>query len=137
MKLRYWLPCAALSCVLAFGTVPTLGQEEEPQLLDGAELEYSYTDGGAVVLTFYGGLLKFRWIAGPFTGETGEDLAYKVRSVGDDIFLVNWHDTEGQTFVSLVINFQSNKLYSSALLEYQTDQELALFDEATIERVQR
>ena len=137
MKRRYCLPAAALSVIFAFGASPILGQDDQPRLLDGTELEYTYSDGGAVVLTFYDGLLKFRWIAGPFEGATGEDLAYNARAVADDIFLVNWHDLDGPSFVTLVINLQHNSLYSSALLGYQTDGELSLFDEATIERVER
>jgi len=137
MNLRYYFPVAALSVISAFGVSPSFGQDNAPQLLDGTELEYTYSDGGAVVLTFYDGLLKFRWIAGPFEGVTGEDLAYNARAVADDIFLVNWHDLDGPSFVSLVINLQQNTLYSSALLGYQTDGELSLFDEATIERLER
>ncbi len=137
MKRRYCLPVAALSVIFAFGASPIFGQDNQPRLLDGTELEYTYSDGGAVVLTFYDGLLKFLWIAGPFEGATGEDLAYNARAVADDIFLVNWHDLDGPSFVTLVINLQHNSLYSSALLEYQTDGELSLFDEATIERVER
>ena len=137
MNLRYYFPVAALSVISVFRVSPSLGQDGAPQLLDGTEIQYTYSDGGAVVLTFYNGLLKFLWIAGPFEGATGEDLPYDARAVADDIFLVNWHDLNGPSFVTLVINLQHNTLYSSALLGYQTDEELSLFDEATIERVER
>lgn len=136
MKARFWLPFATMGAALAVGDPPSLAQESEAQLLDGTELEYTYTDGGGVVLTFYDGLLKYRWIAGPFAGAMGEGLVYRARAIADDIYLVNWHDTAGSSFVTLVIDLQSRALYSSAILGYGTDQKLTLFDEAVIERGQ-
>ncbi len=122
---------------IALGASLAKAQEASPQLLDGTELEYTYTDGGAVVLSFYDGKLKYRWTAGPFAGTEVADLVYKSRRIGDELYLVSWHDVDNLNFVTLVINLQQNVLHSSAVVGYGTDREVTLFDGAIIERVNR
>ena len=135
MKSQHWLPLIILSAAVTTGAQTVFAQETP--LLDGTELEYRYSDGGAVVLTFYDGLLRFRWIAGPSAGATGEDFPYRARMIADNVYVINWHMTDAKNFVTLIVNLQSNSLYSSALMGYESDQEQILFDEATIERVER
>ena len=122
---------------IAVGARAAMAQEASPQLLDGMELEYTYTDGGTVILNFYDGKLKYRWTAGPFAGTEEGDRIYKSRRIGDELYLVNWHDTDNLNFVTLVVNLQQNVLHSSAVIGYGTDQEVTLFDTAVIERVDR
>ena len=43
-------------------------QESGQQALSNIELEYTYSDGGAVVLKIGDGILGYRWIAGPSAG---------------------------------------------------------------------
>ena len=122
---------------IALGASLAKAQEASPQLLDGTELEYTYTDGGAVVLSFYDGKLKYRWTAGQFAGTEVAALVYKSRRIGDELYLVSWHDVDNLNFVTLVINLQQNVLHSSAVVGYGTDREVTLFDGAIIERVNR
>ena len=106
-------------------------------LLDGAEFEYYYQNGSAVAISFYSGKLKYKWIAGVFEGVEEKDLAYDSRKIGEDLYLVNWHDKNNSNFVTLIVNLQQNVLYSSALVYYGTEREIALFDGAIIEHVMR
>ena len=124
----YSLPLLVVACVV-------WSQEASLQLLDGMELEYTYTDGGTVVLTFYDDKLRYRWTTGPFAGTEVADRVYQSREIGDELYLVNWHDTEHSNFVTLVIDLQQNVVYDAALVGYGTDQELPLFDSAVIQRV--
>ena len=126
-----------LSIVFSIVSLPSLAQNNEFQLLDGTEIEYTYTDGGAVIVTFYDGLVKFRWIAGPNEGATGEDFDYRTHKISDDVYLVNWQMLDAQNFVNLLINFETNMLYGSALMAYATEQEFIIFDEAVITRIER
>ena len=126
-----------LSIVFLIVSLPSLAQNNEPQLLDGMEIEYTYTDGGAVIVTFYDGLVKFRWVAGHNQGATGEDFNYRTHKISDDIYLVNWQMPDEQNFVNLLINFETNSLYGSALMAYATEQEFIIFDEAVITRIDR
>lgn len=137
----YSLPKVTIIVLLAVSVLlarSAIAQEADSQpLLDGVELDYTYTDGGRVALSFSDGELSFRWLAGPFAGAEGAGFAYHSRQIGEDLYLVNWHDEEGFGFITLVINLQQKVLYSSALLGYGTEEELQLFDGAIIESVMR
>ena len=135
MKIRNGLLIYVLLGALALGSVAA--QEADPHVLDGSELEYTYTDGGSVILTFYDGLLKFRWIAGPNEGASGEGFEYNARMIGDDRYMVVWRMTEERNYLTMVIDLGQRTLFTSALLGYGTEQEGVLFDEATIHRVER
>ena len=119
----------------ALGTVAA--QESDPHALDGTELEYTYTDGGSVVLNLYDGLIKYRWIAGPNEGMTGEGFPYSAKFIGDDRYMVVWRSAESRFFVTMIINLEQRTLFTSALSGYETEEEVVLFDEATIHRVER
>ncbi len=105
------------------------------KLLDGYELEYTYTDGGAVVLTFYDGMLKYRWLSGPFEGVEESDKNYQSTMIRDGLYLVNWHDSENSNFVTQAIDLEDNILHATAIIGYGTADEIVLFERATIERV--
>jgi len=113
-----------------------VGQDIESKLLDGATIEYTYTDGGAVILTFYDRLLKFEWVAGPNAGAAGEDFTFRTHEISDDTFQVNWQMSEEKNFVTLTFNLESGMMYGSTIMGYGTDQEFLIFDEAVITRVE-
>ena len=135
MKTRDVLLTFVLVSSLALGTVAA--QEADPHALDGTELEYTYTDGGSVVLSFYDGLTKYRWIAGPNEGTAGDGFPYSAKFIGDDRYMVVWRSAESRFFVTMVINLEQRTLFTSALSGYGTEEEGVLFDEATIHRVER
>ncbi len=118
-----------LGCVAA--------QENNSHALDGTELEYTYADGGSVILAFYEGLLKFQWVAGANEGAMGEGFEYTAKVIGDDRYIVVWQMPEVPNYLTMVIDLGSRALFTSALMGYGTDQEGVLFDEATIHRVNR
>ena len=109
----------------------------DPHALDGTELEYTYSEGGSVILTFYDGLLKFRWIAGPNEGAMGEGFEYNAKMIGDDRYMVVWQMAEAPNYLTMAIDLGTRALFTSALMGYGTEQEGILFDEATINRVDR
>jgi hypothetical protein len=112
------------------------GQDLGSQLSDGAKIEYTYTDGGAVILTFYNDLLRFEWVAGPNAGAKGADFPFRTHQIAEDIILVNWQMPDEKNFVTLTFNFQSKKMYGSTIMGYGTDQEFLIFDEAVITNVE-
>ena len=135
MKPKCGLLVLALLCM--FSVNPAPAQENDPHALDGTELEYTYTDGGSVILAFYDGFLRFRWIAGPNEGAAGEGFEYEAKQIGDDRYMVVWRMEEAHNFLTMVIDLDNRALYTSALMGYETDQEGVLFDEATIRRLSR
>ena len=106
-------------------------------LLDGITFEYFYKEGGGLEIAFYGGKLKFEWISGPRKGNSGKDKPYQSRMIGDDVFIVNWHETDKPDFVTLIIDLKQNALYSSAILRYGKNEEMIHFKEASIRSVNR
>ena len=66
-------------------------------------------------LTFYKGLLKFRWIAGPNEGASGEDLEYNARLTGDDFYIVVWRMLEDRNDLTMIIDLGQRTLFTSAL----------------------
>ncbi len=125
---------ASLSIIFSFFFSISLSPKIQSHILDGTEIEYTYPDEGAVVVTFYEGLVKFNWIAGPASGEKGGGHAYRARKISDDEYFVNWHELDTHDFVTLLINFKTKKVYGSALL---AKDESVIFDEAKIQRFKR
>ena len=130
-------------CLIAFTLLGalTLGcvaaQENNSHALYGTELAYTYADGGSVILTFYDGMLKFQWVAGPNEGAMGEGFEYTAKLIGDGRYMVVWQMPEVPNYLTMVIDLGSRASFTSALMGYGTDQEGVLFDEATIHRVDR
>ena len=78
--------------------------------------------------------LSYRWTEGQFKGAAVSDRIYKSRKIRDEMYLVNWHDKENKNFTSLIIDLKNKKLFGSALGRYGTEDEMTIFDEATIKR---
>lgn len=105
-------------------------------VLDGTQILYTYSELGTVHVSFDNGRVSFKWIAGALKGEAGEDFAYRARKVGDDQFLVNWHEPDAHGFVTLYIDFKTGRVHSSVLAAYASDDEQILFHSASIDRVE-
>ena len=100
--------------------------------LSKAKLEYRYEDGATAAIIFNGNVLDVEWLSGPFKGAKRSALEYKCRELGNERFLINWHDLEGPGFVTLNIDIDAGKVHGSAILNYTQEEPIELFDEATI-----
>ena len=112
-------------------------QESGQQALSNIELEYTYSDGGAVVLKIGDGILGYRWIAGPSAGYEVTERRYQSRKIAAEVYLVNWHDSENSDYVNLVIDLNEMVVHGSALAAYDSETPFAFFDLAKIARVER
>ena len=110
-------------------------QESGQQALSNIELEYTYSDGGAVVLKIGDGILGYRWIAGPSAGYEVTERRYQSRKIAAEIYLVNWHDSENSDYVNLVIDLNEMVVHGSALAAYNSETPFAFFDIAKIARL--
>jgi hypothetical protein len=110
--------------------------EEVTGILDGTVMVYTYPEMGTVRVTFDSGTVSFEWIAGPLEGEAGAGFAYHARKVGDDQFFVQWHEADAHGFVTLYVDFEAERVCSSVLAAYATDDEQVLFHAASIDRVE-
>ena len=113
----------------------SISQEPNKQALSNVEISYTYSDGGAVILTMKDGKLGYRWTAGVFKGVEVANRTYFSRKIADSMYLVSWHDTENKNFVSLVFDLKRSIEYGTALIAYSKPDEVAMFDDAKISRV--
>ena len=95
--------------------------------------EARYPNGPAIAYTFADGVLEYR-LLGPGIMNTG--LQYQSRTLGDQLYLVNWNDKTNKFFMTLVIDFASRKEYFSSILSYESDEPETNFLEADISAVE-
>jgi hypothetical protein len=105
------------------------------QPFDNIALDYTYSAGGSITAAFEKGLARYRWLSGPFQGVEEGDLKYQSKRVGEDVFVVNWHDKGNFNFVTLFIDLKNKVLHSSALLYYGTPKVVTSFDTAVINSI--
>ncbi|MEM8766089.1 MAG: hypothetical protein AAGE43_01495 [Pseudomonadota bacterium] len=106
--------------------------------LDGYEFQYTYEDGGEVILTLYDGLVEFEWIQGPMKGAKGQGLPYRSRLIDEDVYFLNWHNKENGNYPTLYIDIPGKRIFGSAVIGYNSEAETVdLFDSAVITRVER
>ncbi|GAB5415755.1 MAG: hypothetical protein Cons2KO_33580 [Congregibacter sp.] len=114
-----------------------LGVSSSASLMDGLELQYTYEDGGEVVLGFHDGCVRFEFLNGPLAGTKHADLPYLARSLDEDVYFVRWHNKDAGSYVTLYIDLPGDRLFGSALIWYSSDEPVDLFDAAFISRVSR
>lgn len=134
--------CKKLIVLMAFwliaSTQPLYAQNSEAEhLLDGTSLKYYYQNGSGISIEFNDGKLSYKWIVGPPKGNMGKDIPYQSRKIGDEMYIVNFHEKHKPDFVTLIFNLKQNVVYSSAILRYGTDKEMISFSGGIIEHVKR
>ncbi len=95
-------------------------------------LKYTYTSGDSVVLTIEPASLSFAWFGGQLDGTRIEGLNYICKETREAQFLINWHNKNANSFVTLLIDLEEKKVYGSAIVEYLSDNPFEIFDEANI-----
>lgn len=108
------------------------------QLLNGTTLIFEYTNGRGFYLSFYDNKLKYqlnRNIANPESvGSNNQDIPYRSRKIGDNIYQVFWHEPRLKDTVSMVINLNNRTLFASGLLGYD-GRKHEVFDAAIIKQI--
>jgi hypothetical protein len=104
-------------------SAPVRAQEDGAASLPNLEIEYTYEELGTVVLRLGDGVLGYVWKTGA--------------GIGEQLYLVNWHDVEKEDYVVLVIDLGALLVHGSALWAYETEHMGSFFGKATISRVER
>ncbi len=99
-------------------------------MLDGTSMDCYYENGFSVHVEFNDGQIIFKWIEN-FT-DTTEHESYRSKKIADKIYVVNFLDTSGHKFVTLIFNFNQNMLVASAI---RTKDQANFLDSATIEHL--
>lgn len=79
--------------------------------------------------------ITYRWLNGRNAGQPSRSYDYKSKKIDTDIFLVNWHESEENNFVSMVYNFRSNSCLASVISKYGEEKPFLNFQSGVIEQV--
>ncbi|MGQ1788486.1 MoaF-related domain-containing protein [Saccharicrinis sp. GN24d3] len=113
---------------------------EPEHLLDGYSMNFQYQTGNAIHIEFYDGKGKYEWITGPGKGNGNKDIQYRCRKIGDDLYLMNWHETGLKDYLTLVFNFKNMTVYSSVIIGYENNPDRprrTAFDGGIIDHLKR
>lgn len=107
----------------------------EINTLANMKLEYTYSTGERVILSIGEETLGFEWIGGEMDGLKIADLKYRCMTARDGQFIINWHNPNMHSFVTLLIDLETRKLNGSAIIGYTDDAPAEIFHEAEITNV--
>ncbi|MDF7799455.1 hypothetical protein P4C99_08260 [Pontiellaceae bacterium B1224] len=113
---------------------------EPLHLLDGYSLNYQYQSGKALHMEFDDGKGKYEWLTGPRKGTGKQDIPYRCRKIGNDLYIINWHQTDIKDYLTLVFDFENMVVYSSIIIGYEDKPERprrTTFEAGIIERLKR
>ncbi len=111
---------------------------ERQELLNGKTLVFEYTNGWGFSLSFYDNMLRYQFrrdLTNPEgVGSRNQDIPYRSRRVGDDMYQIMWHEPDVKDVVTMLINFNTSTLYAAGLLGYDEDR-FEVFEGAIIQQV--
>ncbi len=123
--------------VLVFAIYSHAQDADNPHLLDGTTIDWTYTSGAGMLLVFEDGLARYEWVSGPRKGRSANDIPYQSREIGEDMVLINWVQPEKPDFITLIFDFGKKTAFSSGLIGYGTDRQRNLFLDGVINKVER
>ena len=107
----------------------------EEHLLDGTSFDNTYESGSREHIEFIDGQMVSTWIAGPGKDNATGRENYRSKKIGDKMYIVNWLKTPSHSFCTLIINFNQNVLYASAIRGVGMTNEAIYLEEATIDHL--
>lgn len=136
---------ALIALVFVFMSAQTLAQTEgldefpeRQELLNGKTLIFEYTNGWGFALSFYDNMVKYQFrrnLTDPDgVGSRNQDIPYRSRQVGDNMYQIMWHEPNVRDVVTMLINFNTSTLYAAGLLGYDEDR-YEVFEGAIIQQV--
>lgn len=99
---------------------------EDEHFLDGYSLNFQYQDGKAIHMEFNDGKAQYEWISGPGKGNGNADIPYRSRKIGENLYIVNWHETGKKNYLTIVFDFDKMIIHSSIIIGYENKPERTL-----------
>ena len=103
-------------------------------------MNFQYQNGAAIHMEFYKGLVKYEWIAGPAKGRGNKNIPYRSHKIGNELYLVSWHETDLKDYLTLVFDFEHMVMHNSVILGYENKPERKLrtrFQSGIIDHLRR
>tara|TARA_R110002049_G_scaffold138450_6_gene298564 strand:+ start:10246 stop:10662 length:417 start_codon:yes stop_codon:yes gene_type:complete len=99
---------------------------EPEHFMDGYSLNFQYQDGKAIHMEFYNGMAKYEWVVGSGKGRGNADIPYRSRKIGENLYMVNWHETGIKDYLTIVFDFEKMMVHSSIIIGYENKPERRL-----------
>lgn len=94
--------------------------------MDGYSLNFQYQNGTALHMEFENGKAQYEWIIGPRKGNGNQDIPYRSRKIGNNMYLVNWHETGLSDYLTIVFDLEKMTIHSSIIVGYKNKPERTL-----------
>ena len=84
--------------------------------LDGKTIAWEYSGGRNYEIRFADGMLTYHRTNGDAAREWRSLVPYNARKIGENEYLVGWHEADRTNYVTLLFQLDQDRLFSSALL---------------------
>ncbi len=88
--------------------------------LDGSNITYHYTSGRSYNVKFEKAGISYRYLTGSKPEKWWGPFPYKAFEVEKNVYYASWFEKGYGDYVTLLINFNNNLLYGSAILSGAT-----------------
>jgi len=88
--------------------------------LNGTNITYNYTSGRSYNVKFEEEGVSYRYLTGSQPVKWWGPFPYKAFEVENNVYLASWFEKEDGDYVTLLINFNNNILYGSAIIAGKT-----------------
>lgn len=89
---------------------------KETKKLDGVSISYEYTSGRSYNVKFEPEGISYRYLTGSKPEMWWGPFPYNAFEVQPNQFMASWFEKEYGDYVTLLINFDNNLLYGSAII---------------------
>jgi hypothetical protein len=103
--------------LMLFFTAPHAAELSKPtRELNGIDMTYNYTSGRSYNVKFEEKGVSYRYLTGSKPEAWWGPFPYKAFEIDNNEFYASWFEEDYGDYVTLLINFNNNLLYGSAIL---------------------
>ncbi len=84
--------------------------------LNGTNITYNYTSGRSYNVKFEKKGVSYRYLTGKKPGTWWGPFPYQAFEIENDVYFASWFEKGYGDYVTLLVNFNNNLLYGSAIL---------------------
>ena len=126
------IPAALLGLGLGYSAA---AQQPEREGMPNAKVQSTYESAGTIAFKYVDGTAEYTFTSGRMMGAGGMDLSYTARKIGDELYLLSWHDETNSNYITQVLDFANMKEYHTAIMFYGTEMQQINFTEGVIDKV--
>ena len=110
-----------LLAVILFSSSLFAAELSSPTLkLNGTNITYNYTSGRSYIVKFEEKGVSYRYLTGSKPEKWWGPFPYKAFETSTNEFLASWFEKDFGDYVTLLVNFNNNLLYGSAIISGKT-----------------